>query len=97
MPQHNPDMWDGSRADSLRQRWRETAQRKGWTTQDEGVAYFRKLFAYVGTSEFLIGQKPAREPGGRPFVADLEFVVTASKWRRLHEGKYHNELEEAAA
>jgi hypothetical protein len=91
LPQHSPDMWNGARAKSLRQRWRETATRKGWKTPDEGLAYFRRLFAYVGKSRFLTGQCPPREQGGEPFAATLEFIVTASKWRRLHEGAYHRD------
>lgn len=89
MPQHLPSQWKGSRADHLRARWRETAVEKGWTTEDQGLAYLRKLFAYVGASEFLTGRAKPRDPGKRPFVIELEWLVNPTNWAKVHEGKYH--------
>jgi hypothetical protein len=97
LPQHNPDMWQGARADHLRARWRETAVSKAWPTQEKGLLYFRKLFAYIGQSAFLAGQVAPRQNGGRPFVAELEWILTPTKWARLHEGKYHESDAEVAA
>ena len=91
MPQHNPDMWRGTRADHLRARWRETAAAKKWQDQDKGLAYFRKLFAYVGTSQFLTGQARSTDPSKRPFTIELEWLVNPSNWAKVHEGKYHTE------
>lgn len=90
LPQHLPSQWRGTRADHLRARWRETAVAKGWPDQAAGLAYFRRLFAYVGQSEFLAGRAtPA--PGKRPFVAELEWLVNPTNWAKVHEGKYHQE------
>lgn len=91
MPQHNPEYWKGSRADHLRARWRETAASKKWPDQEAGLKYFRKLFHYVGTSLFLTGKVPSKEPGKRPFIIELEWLVNATNWARTHEGKYHTE------
>ena len=90
MPQHLPSQWRGTRADHLRTRWRETAVEKGWTTAEQGLAYFRKLFGYVGTSPFLTGRSKPRD-GVRPFVIELEWLVNPSNWAKVHEGKYHGE------
>lgn len=91
MPQHNPDMWRGARADHLRARWRETATAKKWPDQETGLAYFRKLFAFVGKSPFLTGQSRSTDPSKRPFVIELEWLVNPSNWAKTHEGKYHTE------
>lgn len=90
LPQHEPAQWRGTRADHLRARWRETAAAKGWATPDDGMAYLRKLFAYVGQSAFLTGRtQPA--PGKRPFQIELEWLVSPTNWARVIEGKYHQE------
>jgi hypothetical protein len=91
LPQHLPDQWRGTRADHLRTRWRETATAKGWTEKDQGLAYFRRLFGYVGQSQFLTGRSTSRDPNKRPFVVELEWLVLPSNWAKVHEGKYHPE------
>lgn len=91
MPQHNPDMWRGTRADHLRARWRETAAAKKWPDQDTGLAYFRKLFGFVGKSAFLTGQTRSADPNKRPFTVELEWLVNPTNWAKVHEGKYHAE------
>lgn len=90
MPQHDPEQWRAARADNLRARWRETAQSKHWPDQVAGLAYFRKLFAYVGQSQFLTGRAQTRD-GRRPFIAELEWLVKPMNWAKLIEGKYHSE------
>lgn len=90
LPQHNPGMWTGTRADHLRARWRETAASKGWESESEGLTYFRRLFGYIGQSAFLTGKaKPAQ--GKPPFIAELAWVVSPQSWAKVHEGKYHSE------
>lgn len=89
MPQHNVDQWRGSRADHLRARWRETATAKGWESQDQGLTYFRRLFAHVGKSPFLTGKE--YDPKRRPFFAELAWLVEPLNWAKVHEGKFHQE------
>ena len=91
LPQHLPHEWKGSRADHLRTRWRETAVLKGWTEQAHGIAYLRKLFAYVGQSAFLTGRARPTGPDKRPFVIELEWLVNPTNWAKVHEGKYHQD------
>lgn len=95
LPQHDPLHWRGARADHLRARWRETAAAKHWQTQAEGLAYLRKFFGYVGQSRFLTGKSPPLGKDRRPFVIELEWLVSPSNWAKVHEGKYH--MDEAAA
>jgi hypothetical protein len=94
MPQHNPAHWRGTRADHLRARWRETATDKEWLSQAEGIAYFRKLFEWIGQSRFLTGRATVTSRDRRPFFIELEWLVCPSNWAKVHEGKYH--LDEAA-
>lgn len=90
LPQHLASQWKGARADHLRARWRETAIEKGWTNQAEGIAYLRRLFAYVAQSAFLTGRVPP-PPGKRPFAIELEWLVNPTNWAKVIEGKYHQE------
>jgi hypothetical protein len=90
MPQHNPSMWGGTRADHLRARWRETAKAKGWTDKAQGMAYLRKLFGYINRSDFLTGRVPPRDASGRVFQIELEWLVNPTNWAKVHEGKYDN-------
>lgn len=90
MPQHLPSHWTGTRAAHLRARWRECAVEKKWPDQATGIAYFRKLFGFIGQSKFLTGRAPAPQ-GKRPFLIELEWLVNASNWAKTLEGKYHEE------
>lgn len=91
MPRHLPNQWKGTRAEHLRARWREAATEKRWPDKAHGLTYLRKLFAYIGQSAFLTGHVPARDPGKRPFVIELEWLVNPTNWAKVIEGKYHQE------
>lgn len=85
---------DGKRAEAMRARWvwvmtgtQEVGEHAGQrmaTTREEGIAWFGKFFAHVAESDFLTGR------GGR-WTADLEFLMTASKFAAVLEGRYHRE------
>ena len=89
LPQHR--IWTKTRAEHLRARWRETAVSRGWTDQQQGLAYFRRLFAHVGKSRFLTGNAPPSRAGQPPFVCELEWLLLPSNWAKVIEGKYHQE------
>jgi len=70
--------WTPARATQLRARWNEDARR-----QDLG--YWRKLFEYIGTCDFLVGR------GSKdPFFADLEWITKSANFAKIREGKYEN-------
>lgn len=94
MPQHEPQHWNGTRAEHLRVRWRETAVVKRWATQEDGMKYLARLFRYVGQSPFLTGRAQSKER--RPFVIELAWLIKAENWAKVHEGKYHQTAEELA-
>lgn len=91
LPQHDPMQWHDTRRKHLQTRWRETAVAKGWKTQDDGLRYFRRLFAHVGKSAFLTGRSKSADPNRPPFVIELEWLTLPTNWAKVLEGKYHQE------
>lgn len=69
------------RKTQIRQRWRE---HRSMQALDRWSAFF----AYVRESDFLMGRVNSGER--KPFVADLEFLTTQSKFVSVIEGKYHD-------
>lgn len=76
----NPKFWKGSRADSLRARWREDARR-------QNLDWWRGFFEHVAESDFLMGR--TQSAGRAPFRGDLEWLVTFRNFAKVSEGKYH--------
>lgn len=70
-------VWNGTRAASLRQRWREMP------ALDEWQAYFDR----VRGSPFLTGLTPPRN-GSSSFVADLEWLIKPTNFAKVIEGRY---------
>nr|DAQ81559.1 MAG TPA: Protein of unknown function (DUF1376) [Caudoviricetes sp.] len=88
LPQHT--VWTAKRSKHLQSRWRETAVAEKWTSVEDGLHYFAKLFRWVGTSRFLTGQSNP-SPGRTTFVIELEWLINPSNWAKVIEGKYHTE------
>jgi hypothetical protein len=80
------EVWNDTRQGMLRQRWREVCTSEKFTTE-QGVEWFRDFFALVGKSSFLNGRAPPK-PGGRAFLADLEWLVRPTNFVKVIEGKY---------
>lgn len=89
LPQHTE--WNAIRRKHLQARWREKAVEKGWKTQGEGTAFFRKLFVYVGQSPWLTGRVISRDPSRQTFVIELEWLIKPTNFAKVIEGKYHQE------
>lgn len=88
LPQHVK--WTDKRRKLLQARWRETAVDEKWTTPQDGMHYFAKLFRWVAQSKFLTGKVPPT-PGRTTFVIELEWLINSSNWVKVIEGKYHTE------
>lgn len=79
--------WHEARKRKLRSLWRERVALGKFTTEADGVAYFRRYFAKVGRSPLLTGRVPGT--ADRPaWCADLEWLVTRSHFVRIVEGRY---------
>lgn len=85
--------WTDTRRAYLRARWKEKAKpngvSQGYTTVEDGLAWWRKFFDWVAESQFLTGRATGRGDT-RPFVADLEWLVKPSNFVKVIEGKYHD-------
>ena len=80
-------VWNGTRQQHLAARWRERWKPKNYSTQAEGLAYFRKLFEYIGREcDWLMGKIPGRN--GKPFFATLEWIVSPGNFAKIIEGNY---------
>lgn len=82
-----PRTWRANDQTTLRTRWNEKRKEGKFSTVDEGVEYFRKFFKYVGQSAFLMGRVTSRD--GRTFQADIRWLLKASNFDKVLEGKYH--------
>lgn len=85
--------WEGERQALMRARWREQSvpngKRPGYATEQAGLAFWRRYFVYVSTSEFLTGSATPRAGTDRPFVASLEWLVRPKNFAKVVEGNYH--------
>lgn len=72
-------IWTPARQALLRQRWKEDPER-------QTVEWWTDLFGFVKKSDFLMG----RADTGRPWQADLEWILNARNIVKIIEGKYEN-------
>ena len=49
--------------------------------------WFNDFFGHIQKSKFLIGKVNSKD--GRPFTADLEWILKPSNFAKIVEGKYH--------
>lgn len=85
---------DDSRKKAIRARWREAAVMTikpfGYLTQVQGLAAWKRFFEVCAESQFLTG-RAAGSPGKPPFVADIDFLLSPSGFKKCLENKYHRE------
>lgn len=83
-----------ARKKAIRARWKEaahlTAKPFGYVTRAQGLEAWRQFFEVCAESAFLTGRAPAA-PGKPPFVADIDFIFSASGFAKTLENKYHRE------
>jgi len=85
-----PFDWHRARRERLMQRWREHAAAEQWPDAGAGLARFRHFFEFIRRSPYLMGRQ--RPHDGRPaFVAELQWLLDAENWSRLHEGAFHRD------
>lgn len=87
-------VWRANNATALRTRWREKWKEGKFADANGGVGYFRRFFAYVQKSDFLMGRKTGRD--GRCFVCTLAWMIQARHFDDILSGKYHDQDREAA-
>ena len=83
-----PRIWEGGRAAALRQRWVQAAKNEtfgGYNTLEGGLEWWESFFDYIATSTSL---SKGFESQGRVWRPDLEWVVNASNFAKIVDGKY---------
>ena len=60
-----------------------------WKNGCDGMKFWEDYFTHVRKSRFLTGRAEPRQPGRKPFVADIDFLIRESTIVKTQEGKYH--------
>lgn len=89
------EKWTTARQASMRARWRDEARpnrekHRGYSTEEAGLGYWRRFFAYCAESKFLTGRAPGRD-GKPPFLATLPWLLKAENFAKVIEGTYHRD------
>ena len=80
-------VWDKARKGNLGARWRERWEAKAFSSQADGLDYFRRMFEYIGRDcDWLMGRVLDRE--GKPFFASLDWIAMPKNFAKVIEGKY---------
>jgi len=74
-------VWNDKRQGFLRTRWQEAPER-------QSVEWWKTFFLRVAASDFLCGRTSGTD--GRPFLADLEWLVRPTNFVKVIEGRYDN-------
>ena len=84
------EVWNDARQAMLRSRWREVAAEiaeEKEVTEEDVLKWWQEFFEHISRSKFLTGKVSSKE--GRPFAADLEWIVRPTNFVKIVEGKYH--------
>jgi hypothetical protein len=84
--------WDRQRQAPCRSRWDEMVKERGWTTQAEGLAWFRRFFEVVARSDFLMRRTPP-SPGHESWRCDIDHLMSRKGFTGVIEGKYGGALQ----
>ena len=85
-----PRSWEGTRQANMRQRWNQAGKPsayspKGYATAEDGVKWWDSFFAYIANDTTLAN---GFETKGRTWRPDLEWVVNATNFQKIIDGKY---------
>lgn len=83
--------WEGSRQATLRQRWVQAAKPSayspnGYKTLIEGLAWWDSFFGYIANDTKLAA---GFESQGRTWKPDLEWIINATNFAKIIDGKYN--------
>lgn len=91
LPYHvQPRIWEGNRRVMLKQRWVQagkpsTFSKDGYKTVSDGLEWWSDFFGYIANDTKLAN---GFETQGRTWKPDLEWVVNASNFQKIIDGKY---------
>lgn len=86
---------DDARRKTIASRWKQAAKLQtkpfGYTTVEEGLKAWRTFFEVCNDSDFLTGKAPAGIGRTKPFIADLDFLLSPKGFKGCLENKYHRD------
>lgn len=81
--------WEGDRVQNLRARWRQcasvSAYSGGYKTEEAGLEFWDSLLGHIASSTSLA---KGFESDGRTWTPDLPWIVKASNFQKIVDGKY---------
>lgn len=69
---------------NVRTRWQEKRKEKGFTSEEDGVAYFRTLFEYVARNKWLMG----RADGSNGWTCNYRWLMQRKNFAKVTSGNY---------
>ena len=85
-----PRSWEGTRRANTKQRWNQAARPsqyspEGYQTEAAGIKWWDSFFGYIARDTSLSN---GFETAGRTWRPDLEWVVNATNFQKIIDGKY---------
>jgi hypothetical protein len=85
-----PRTWEGNRQANMRQRWIQAGKPSayspdGYKTTEDGLKWWDSFFGYIANDTSLAKGFEAK---GRTWLPDLEWVVNATNFQKIIDGKY---------
>lgn len=85
-----PRSWEGTRRANTKQRWNQASKSsayspQGYKTEAEGIKWWDSFFNYIAQDTKLSN---GFETAGRTWRPDLEWVMNATNFQKIIDGKY---------
>ena len=85
-----PRSWEGTRKANTKQRWNQASKPsayspEGYQTEEDGIKWWDSFFGYIAKDTSLSN---GFESQGRTWRPDLEWVVNATNFQKIIDGKY---------
>lgn len=86
-----PRVWEGARSAAMRSRWAQASKPSKWSpggykTVLEGIEWWGSFFEYIAEDTEL---SKGYESAGRVWKPDLEWIVNATNFQKIIDGKYN--------
>lgn len=96
--EHMPDnpevkLLNKERIKNITEKWQEAASLRanpfGYQTVEDGLKSWETYFEVCSQSPFLCGKVPPGPGRTRPFIADMDFLISENGFRKCLENTYH--------
>lgn len=86
-----PRSWEGSRKVNMKQRWIQASKKSqyspdGYSTLSDGIDWWDSFFEYIAKDTKLAS---GFETAGRTWKPDLEWIMNATNFQKIIDGKYN--------